>query len=127
MLLSLKSINSLFHFRAITSFRGLQRLLSSSNSSNPVPSYYLLEYKYVKDMALKRDPYRKDHLMLANSTPTIVAAGAYTPDLDGAMFIFKSKSKADIDEFVAKDPYVIAGLVSEMRIKEWSVPVGKIE
>jgi hypothetical protein len=52
----------------------------------------------------------------------IIAAGAFTPALEGAMFLFKGKSK--IEEFVRNDAYNVAGLVSAYKIKDWSVPIG---
>lgn len=90
---------------------------------------FLLEYKYVDNMAEKRTPHRAEHIALAQKlieTNQIVAGGAYVPDLDGAMFIFKSSSRSVVEDFVKKDPYVKHGLVPKHSIKEWNVVVGSI-
>ena len=54
-----------------------------------------------------------------------MAAGAFTPSLDGALFIFKSTQK-QVEDFVAADPYVQGKLVTSVDIKEWNVVIGKI-
>ena len=71
----------------------------------------LLEYKYVDNMKDKRTPFREKHIELANSCSHLIAAGAFTPQLDGALFIFKGKNNSELEnvikEFVQKDPYVV--------------------
>ena len=51
--------------------------------------------------------------------------GAFSPPV-GAQFIFKCDSANDVEEFVAKDPYVQNRLVTEYDIKEWNVVVGSV-
>lgn len=54
----------------------------------------------------------------------MLIAGAYLDPTDGAAFVFTPKaSRADVDAFVAADPYVAAGLVTEHSIRDWAVPV----
>ena len=118
------------HFGLLYSCRPL--CVSMSSSSGPSPNNevktYLLSYKYVENMADKRTPHRPGHIALAkdlNEQKLLIAAGAFTPELDGALFLFKS-SKALVEDFVAKDPYVKNNLVPEWSIKEWNVVVGDI-
>lgn len=75
------------------------RLLSGAAA--PLPTY-LLEYKYVSEMGEKRGPYREDHLRLAKEytdASSMIAAGAFTAELSGAVFIFKG-DKNKIGELI---------------------------
>ena len=54
----------------------------------------------------------------------MLVAGAFTDPTDGAAFIFTPRAtRAMIDAFVAADPYVRNGLVTEHSCREWAVPV----
>lgn len=134
-MLSVGLIVLIFMFNALTS-NSLCSLRSSSKSfrlfsakaGNPAPvSTFLLEYKYVDKMGDKRGPHREGHLACAQKyadSAILIAAGAYTPQLDGAMFIFKG-DESKIEEFVKEDPYNIAGLVTSYSIRDWTVAVGR--
>jgi uncharacterized protein YciI len=79
-----------------------------------------------ENMGDKRGPHRDGHLALAQkylASGDLIAAGAFTPALEGALFIFKG-DRSKIEEFVKNDAYNIAGLVSAYKIRDWSVPVG---
>lgn len=109
-------------------FRSLPKA-SYSFQRLSMASTYLLEYKYVANIAEKRTPYREGHIKLANELvekQQIIAGGAFTPNLEGALFIFKA-DKSVIEQFIDKDPYVAAGLVTEWNIKEWNVVVGSVK
>ena len=54
----------------------------------------------------------------------LVMVGAYADPTDGALFVFKTEDRAVIEAFVASDPYVKAGLVSEWKIRPWTVVLG---
>ena len=85
--------------------------------------YYLLLYEYVEDMAERRTPYREAHLKIVGDLKErgiLITASAYSNPLDGAALIFDGKSKAVIEDFVRRDPYVLNGLVPRHRIHEWN-------
>ena len=70
--------------------------------------YFLLFYDYVEDILEKRDPFRPGHLALVESLigeDKVAMAGALTDPVDGAVFVFKTQDKADIENFVKNDPY----------------------
>ena len=51
-----------------------------------------MEYKYVDKMGDKRDPFRTDHIAQAKKYKEaghLISGGAYIPNLDGALFLFK--------------------------------------
>ncbi len=89
--------------------------------------YWLLFYDYVDDILEKRAPFRPAHLALASEAHEagrLVMAGALTEPLDGAVFVFRADERAEVEEFVGKDPYVAEGLVTGWRIRSWNVVVG---
>lgn len=89
--------------------------------------YFVLTYDYVPDVLQKRAPHRDAHLALARewlAAGKIVLAGAFDPPTDGALFVFKADSAADVEAFVAKDPYVKNGVVRGHRVRPWNVVIG---
>jgi uncharacterized protein YciI len=89
--------------------------------------YFALFYDYVPDVLEKRTPYRADHLAgakEAHGAGKLLYAGAFDPPSDGALFVFKAESAAEVEEFVRRDPYVKNGVVTRWRVKPWSVVIG---
>jgi uncharacterized protein YciI len=89
--------------------------------------YFVLTYTYVPDVLERRAPFRAEHLAHARehlAAGRLLLAGAFDPPTDGAMFVFKAQSAAEVEDFVARDPYVRNGVVTGHRIRPWSVVVG---
>lgn len=80
------------------------------------------------DILEKRGPYRPEHIQLAESFQSdgvILSGGPFDPPT-GAAFIFSGEDKEVVEKFVARDPYVSAGLVSNYTIRKWNVLIGKV-
>jgi uncharacterized protein len=93
-------------------------------AANEPTKKYVLRYCYITDVLEKRGPYREEHLALAKRScisggPTASTKDPNTPT--GALFIFPDSLSAL--SFVDKDPYVSAGIVTEMSIEEWTVAI----
>ncbi|HET6829911.1 MAG TPA: YciI family protein [Solirubrobacterales bacterium] len=91
-------------------------------------AFSVLTYEYVDDILARRDPHREAHLALIDrfvAEHGLVLAGATGEGPDGALFVFAAESgPADAAAaFVAADPYVEAGLVTDSRIEPWTVVV----
>ncbi len=89
--------------------------------------YFLLFYDYVENVVERRAPYREAHLVLVReyvARGELVLGGAFADPVDGAALVFKVEDRAKVEEFVGKDPYIVNGLVTGWRIREWSVVVG---
>ncbi len=89
--------------------------------------YYMLLYDYIKDVATKRAPLRESHLAIVrqlHKDGVVVMAGAFNNPLDGAAIVFKCDTQDEVERFVKIDPYVINGLVTKWRIREWTVAIG---
>ena len=106
----------------------------------------VLEYEYAPQLLHKREPFHESHLFLAKEMieqGDCIAGGPITPHCDhtydgglglgsglsgvdqptGAFFWFTSRAAAD--EFLSKDPYALADLVTNYKIYDWHVAVSK--
>lgn len=89
--------------------------------------HYILFYDFVEDIVARRAPYRAAHLALARAWVVqgrLVLGGAFADPADGAALVFAVDDPAEVEEFVAADPYVANGLVTAWRIRPWTVVVG---
>lgn len=89
--------------------------------------YFILFYDYVENIVERRAPYREAHLAFVGEyveRGELVLGGAFANPADGAAIVFKTDDQEKIATFVEKDPYVVNGLVTEWRIREWTVVVG---
>ncbi len=89
--------------------------------------YFTLSYDYVPDVLEKRAPHRPEHLAYARewlAAGKLVLAGAYDPPTDGALFVFKADSAAEVEAYAAKDPHVMNGVVTGWRVRPWNVVIG---
>jgi uncharacterized protein YciI len=89
----------------------------------------ILFYEYVEGILEKRQPHREAHLALARSWVAegrLLLGGAFTEPADGAALVFQVESPAEVEAFVAADPYVAAGLVTSWRVRPWAAVVGSL-
>ena len=89
--------------------------------------YYILFYKTVENYIERRVPYRERHLAYASEAHKrgeLVIAGALAEPADSAVLIFKTDKYSIVEKFVKHDPYVLNGLISEWKIRPWSVVIG---
>jgi uncharacterized protein YciI len=86
-----------------------------------------LHYDYVPDVATRRAPFREGHLALLrdwHAQGKIRMAGAYDPPSGGALFVFDVASPAEVEAYVAADPYVKNGIVTGHRVRPWNLVIG---
>ncbi len=89
--------------------------------------YYLLFYQTVENYVQRRAPYRDQHLSYAARAferGDLVMAGALSDPADGAVLVFKGDSPAVAEDFARNDPYVKAGLITEWKVRGWTVVIG---
>ena len=88
--------------------------------------YYILFYKTVDNYIERRAPHREAHLALARAAQQrgeLVMAGALAEPADGAVLVFAGAGPAAAEEFARRDPYVLNGLISEWRVRPWTVVI----
>jgi uncharacterized protein YciI len=91
--------------------------------------HFLLFYDVVDNYAERRAPFRADHLAHARKAVAagdLVLGGAFASPIDGTMLLFKGSSPAAAEAFATNDPYVVNGLVTRWRVREWTTVVGDL-
>ena len=89
--------------------------------------YYILFYKTVDDYVAKRAPFREDHLGYAKAAyerGELVLAGALSDPAEKAVLVFKTAGPEVAEKFAKNDPYVLNGLITEWRVRPWTVVIG---
>jgi uncharacterized protein YciI len=90
--------------------------------------HFLLMYDVADDYLQRRGTYRQEHLRLAREAVErgeLVLGGALAGPADGAVLLFRGDSPAAAEAFAAADPYVLNGLVTRWRVREWTTVVGR--
>jgi hypothetical protein len=89
--------------------------------------YYALFYDAVDDFVARRGAYRDEHLGLAREAHArgeLVLAGALADPVNGALLVFQGESAAAAEAFARQDPYVKNGLITNWKVRPWTVVVG---
>ena len=90
--------------------------------------HYLLFYDVVDDYVTRRAPLRAAHIGHARESMArgeLVLAGALANPPDGAVLLFRGPSPEAAERFAERDPYVMNGLVTSWRVREWTTVVGR--
>jgi uncharacterized protein YciI len=86
----------------------------------------ILFYDFVDDFIARRAPYRSEHLALirdAFERGDLAMAGALADPVDGGVLVFRGMPQT-AEAFAKADPYVIHGLTTDWRTRQWNVVVG---
>ena len=100
---------------------------SQQKKHKEVTVYYLLLYDVVDDYINRRAPFRDDHLRVATEAAKkgqLMLGGAFNNPVDGAALVFKADDRSVIEDFVNNDPYVQNGLITDWKVREWTVVIG---
>jgi uncharacterized protein YciI len=90
--------------------------------------HFLLFYDACDGYVEKRQAYRDAHLKYAwaaHKRGELLLAGAVADPVDGAVLLFQGDSARIAEAFAKQDPYVVNGLVTRWRIREWTTVVGE--
>jgi hypothetical protein len=90
--------------------------------------HYLLMYDFTPDYLGRRGAYREAHLRAAwaaQGRGELILGGALTDPADMGVLLFKSDSPRVAEAFAAADPYVVHGLVTRWRVRQWNTVVGE--
>jgi uncharacterized protein YciI len=89
--------------------------------------HFLLFYDVSADYLERRAEFRDAHLRKAwasHAAGELVLGGALKDPIDGAVLLFKAESAQTVEDFARSDPYVINGLVTRWRVREWVTGAG---
>lgn len=86
--------------------------------------HFALFYDYVPNVVELRAPFRPAHLELYRAWRAdgrLVMGGALGDPPHGALIVFDVDDAAQVEEFVAADPYVANRIATAWRIEPWAV------
>lgn len=90
--------------------------------------HYLLFYDVAPDYLERRGAFRAEHLALAWAAyerGELILGGALAEPVDAAILLFQGDSPEVAEKFIAADPYIRNGLISNWRIRPWTTVVGE--
>lgn len=90
--------------------------------------HFLLFYDVSPDYLDRRTEFRSAHLEKARASSgrgELVLGGALVNPTDQAVLLFKAESAEVVKEFARSDPYVLNGLVTLWRVREWLTVAGE--
>ena len=82
---------------------------------------YVVQYAYHADHAARRDEHRPAHrrwLADGHEAGTILLVGPYS-DGSGALLLVHADDERAVAEFLAHDPFALAGAIDATLVKEW--------
>ena len=87
----------------------------------------ILFYDLADDYLTRRAAYRAEHLEMARQAferGDLALAGALAEPADGAVLVFRGASPQAAEAFAKADPYVLHGLVTSWRTRQWNTVLG---
>ena len=90
--------------------------------------HFLLFYEVGAGYIEKRAEFRDAHLRKAwesHARGELVLGGALADPVDGALLLFRAESRSVVESFAKSDPYVVNGLVTHWKVREWSTVAGE--
>ena len=91
--------------------------------------HFLMFYDFAADYLARRPEFRQEHLAkawAAHARGELVLGGALADPIDGAVLLFSGESPHAAESFAREDPYVLNGLVTRWRVREWSTVAGTL-
>jgi uncharacterized protein len=89
--------------------------------------HFLLFYDVAEDYVARRAELRDAHLAkawAAHARGELILGGALADPVDGAVLLFAADSPRVAEVFAREDPYVVNGLVTRWRVREWCTVAG---
>ena len=90
--------------------------------------HFLMFYDFAADYLERRPAFREEHLAkawAAHARGELVLGGAIADPIDGAVLLFAAESPRVAEQFAREDPYVLNGLVTGWRVREWKTVAGE--
>jgi uncharacterized protein YciI len=92
-------------------------------------STFATVYTYVADSDSRRDevrPAHRDYLTTLTDQGRLVVSGPWVGAPAAALLVFAGESADDVRALVDADPFVQAGLVADISIREWTIVSGRL-
>ena len=90
--------------------------------------HFLMFYEVADDCLARRGQFRDAHLKKAwesHGRGELVLGGALADPVDSAVLLFAAESRSVPEAFAKADPYVLNGIVTGWKVREWTTVVGR--
>ena len=90
--------------------------------------HFLLLYDLAPDYLARRAAFRDEQLRMAweaHARGQLLLGGALADPADRAVLLFVGDEATIAETFAQADPYVLNGLVTAWRVREWTTVVGE--
>lgn len=106
----------------------MNKLESNLSNTEKQTKYYMLYYKLVPDILVKRTPYKDEHMNILNelSSKGLVFVGGEMVEGFPAVFMFEGENDDTLKEWLTRDPYLNNGLVTEHHFNQIILVAGRI-
>jgi len=84
---------------------------------------YAVRYTY-DERADVRDLVRPAHRAYLLAQETLLGSGPFEDGAPGALLVFGTADRAQLDTVLAADPFALEGLIAETDVREWDVVLG---
>ena len=119
-----------FHHSNIQRFQPIVLNRDSFSTGQDNKPYFALFYDYVENVLEKRAPFRPDHLKHITTyvdDGRCKLGGAFADNnVDGALIVFQCDDISEVEDFAKRDPYVLNGLVTNYKVRPWTVVAGDL-
>lgn len=86
-------------------------------------------YTYAADSDAARDEVRPSHrafLQQMTEQGRLLVSGPYVGEPAAALLVYAGETADEVRDLVAGDPFVTAGLVDEITVREWTTVSGRL-
>jgi uncharacterized protein YciI len=90
---------------------------------------FAVTYRYSEDVETRDRvrPEHRDYLRELADRGLLLLSGPYGPsEAPGGLLLFRGADKEQIAELVAKDPFLLNGVIAETTITEWNPVIGPL-
>lgn len=89
--------------------------------------HFLMTYTLAPDYLARRPEFREAHLAYAGAAVERgeLLLGGALGTMDEAMLLFAGEDASAAEAFARGDPYVLNGIVTHWRVREWVTVVGE--
>ena len=85
---------------------------------------YAVRYTYDLAKDAVRDAVRPSHRAYLVGQSTLLGSGPFVDGLAGALLVFRTVDRAELDAVLAADPFAVEGVIAETDVREWDVVLG---
>lgn len=87
---------------------------------------FAVEYSYDQRTDLQDEvrPTHRDYLRTLADRGVLHGSGPYTDGAPGALLVFETADRAELDRLLADDPFARAGVIGAVGVREWKLVIG---